>query len=170
MRKLIVDDSSNVRSITHQPDLGALDVEFASGSRYRYAGCTLDDFATACHAPSVGRWVQMALVKGGDRHPVERLPVVVPSMPAVDRYLVALQVIASMRLPGVESPAVDVARAALEGRTPPPLPAGWGKPSALDGRVVMGLGLHASTAQSMTPDDVEGIAYAMLAAAMEARS
>src|SRR5882724_132111 len=99
MRKLVVDDSSNVRSITFDVDeadvKGHLDVEFSSGGLYRYAECGVDDFASACHAPSVGKWVQTALVRQPQTHPATRLERSSPS-PADVSYLTTLQAIASM--------------------------------------------------------------------------
>lgn len=173
MRKLTV-ESSNVQSITHFPEVSALEVEFASGSTYRYHNCSLDDFASACHAPSVGSWVQSALVHQRDKHPFERVAHTKPS-PPVDQRLVTLQAIASVQYPkGMDMALVDAARAALEGCTPPSLPPKCSKPAVIAGRVVWMLDdvdvEHFNGSRlSMTPDEAEGVGHALLASALQAR-
>lgn len=170
MRKLTVDDSSNVISVTFR-EPGVLDVQFSSGATYRYLNCTLDDFASCCHAPSVGRWVQEALVRQKTKHPFERVSPVVADPPRVDQKLVALQVIASLPNPKPDQRSVvRIAREALEGVAPPPLPVELEPPRVpRDGEPRLIL-WSPGQAMHLRPDEARGVGYAMLTAALEAES
>lgn len=73
--------------------MGTLEVEFSSGSRYKYANVSLDKFRSACVSGSLGKWVAQELVKQSKTHPVTRLST--GTDPA--QQPTALQLIASMK-------------------------------------------------------------------------
>jgi hypothetical protein len=96
MRHLRVDDSSNVRSLTwvqdQQDPVGLLEVEFSSGSSYRYSNVSLDKFKSACVSTSLGKWVREQLVAQAKLHPVTKV-----ANERLDADTTALKLIASMK-------------------------------------------------------------------------
>lgn len=96
MRQLRVDDSSNVASATWS-DGDLLDVEFKSGTTYRYRNVQQHQFGELAASPSVGKWVTANLVKMPEAHPFEKLPETKSDeRPSEDRLRSALELIASM--------------------------------------------------------------------------
>lgn len=96
MRQLRVDDSSNVASATWS-DGDVLDVEFKSGTTYRYRNVQQHQFGELASAPSVGKWVTANLVKMPQAHPFEKLPEPkIDERPSEDRLRGALELIASL--------------------------------------------------------------------------
>lgn len=169
MRKLIVSDSSNVRSLTFDTD--HIVVEFVGGSVYRYEDCTLEDFRAACAAESVGKWVQATLVRQPTKHPFVPISKAPPPSPLAAE-IHALRTIASLRFPkGVDHAIVDAARAALEGRLPPPTVPEWDVPTVVRGTTeVQGIEWPSILGKRVpSVDEAEAIAYALASAALSAR-
>lgn len=50
-------DSSNVRSVGHDPETNRLHVEFKNGSVYEYAGVPASEHQALKNAPSVGSYL-----------------------------------------------------------------------------------------------------------------
>lgn len=62
--------SSNIRSIGYDPKAQALEVEFKSGSLYRYSGVPASVYDTFVAAPSKGRFFDSRIK---DRYPTVKL-------------------------------------------------------------------------------------------------
>lgn len=170
MRKLSIDNSSNVKSITF--DDGHLDVEFSSGDIYRYTGCTLDDYREVSGAESVGQWVQRTLVRQPDKHPFTKLSSATVARASVSGEVHALRTIASLRFPkGVDHAIVEVARTALEGKLPPPPPKEWDLPTVVRGTTdVHGIEWPSILGERvLSLDEADAVSYAIAGASLSAR-
>lgn len=174
MRQLRLDDSSNISAATVDEDAEGqyIDVEFKSGSTYRYRGVTTRDFTELCSAASVGSWVQHQLVKKPQEHPVRRVDPTRRDHPtASDRLRTALQLIAS---PSPEWNPIDaatmqdIARDALSPEQPMTWPTSFEMPVVeVDRNIRWDFSCHPFAV--FTPDEAEAIGLALIACAREAR-
>jgi hypothetical protein len=60
--------SSSIASVGHDSERNELEIEFANGGVYRYAGVTADDHAKLMAAASIGKHFQQHIRHGGYAH------------------------------------------------------------------------------------------------------
>ncbi len=104
MRQMRTDDSSNVAAVSWNS--GKMEVEFTSGAVYRYDNVQQHQFAEACGAQSVGKWVVSTLVKQPKAYPCTKLSE--GTKLGREKMRVALEMIASIGEPAVDSSAAQV--------------------------------------------------------------
>lgn len=69
MRVLRINDSSNVRELSYDPERQQLTVEFSGGSVYRYDHVQHFQFGELAAAQSVGKLLNSTIVRKKDAHP-----------------------------------------------------------------------------------------------------
>lgn len=71
LRRIPIGDSSTIKAVGYDPETCALEIDFLSGGRYRYAMVPGDVVARLLFSPSAGKAFALH-VKG--KYPFERLP------------------------------------------------------------------------------------------------